>query len=183
MKLSPVFVIGGLKCSNGEWVSINSEEIQYLLNPLSHGSNAIPESNTWEPNIDELELADNALKKLRENDLYAFTQEWSHLLPSFEKSLVERQKIVYEEGCNEVLLVKFERDEAEYKMNQAKEFANLIQIARSKSMMNNSLDKLETTRVFWKIRNNWLKYINKAIRDLRPIERTTALIRVRQKTP
>ena len=172
--------INGLCYSSGQWTAVDAEELQTLLNPMAHKRIGLPCSSVWKPSVSDTELVSAALKRLREADGSVAKITWSHRFPSFYRSLALRKHAVLEEGRDAEALANLELEEAGRRLVQARERGNRAQISRLETAWGVSKDTLEVIRVLWAARVAWLEASGATIRDLSPVERATAVIRVRR---
>jgi len=170
--------VEGLCQRDGEWAKLDEDGIRALLNPMAHNRKGLPLSGTWESSHYEQEIA-TALECLREEDGSIARSAWSHLFPSFDRSLKLRRHSVYMGGRDAEALATLELEDSNRKLERAKERGNILQVRRTQTEVEMNTDKLNIIRKLWAARLDWLEMAGETIRDLSPEERLTAVIRVR----
>lgn len=164
------------------WVSVEAEETAALLNPMAHQSKGVPRASELRPSESDLAAVERELERQRQGDETTARQLWSHRLPDFSTALHVRLMVVKEEGRDAVAVATEELRRAEDALEVATGRGNRAQITRAENALDAAADTQEMVRAYWEERACWLRDCKDAIRQVRPREQLTALIRARRVT-
>ena len=176
------FSVEGIRRAGEHWVQVGADAIGALLNPMTHGHNGIPRSSEWRPPREQRCAALEALSLLRAADSEAAGACWSHRFPTFDRALESKRHVVREDGWDAQALAGLELAEAESRLRLAQDRGNRGQITRAENQRNEAATVAEMTRTMWERRDAWLRSCTASVRAVRPMERATAVLRVRRLT-
>jgi ATP-dependent helicase HepA len=164
----------------GSWVQVEAGVAAALLNPMAHKRAGIPRARELRAAEADRVAVDVELADQRQADATAARSAWSQRFPGFKESLAARLTVVDEEGRDAYALAIREVHQAEEALEVARERGNRAQITRAENACDFASDTLRMTRTFWEERVRWLQECEEEIRAVRPQEKLTALVRVRE---
>ena len=164
----------------GSWVQVEAGVAAALLNPMAHERAGIPRARELRAAEADRVAVDVELTNQRQADATAARSAWSQRFTGFKESLAARLTVVDEEGQDANALAIREVQQAEEALEVARERGNRAQITRAENVRDFASDTLRMTRTFWEERVRWLQECEEEIRVVRPQEKLTALMRVRE---
>jgi len=181
-QLAAAMAIEARRRDGDRWASVEAEETAALLNPMAHQRNGVPRASELRPSESDLAAVERELERQRQGDETAARQLWSHRLPDFSAALHARLMVVEEEGRDAVAVATEELRRAEEALEVANDRGNRAQITRAENALDAAADTREMMSAYWEERACWLRECEDAIRQVRPREQLTALIRARRVT-
>jgi hypothetical protein len=171
--------LDGLRHDGTTWEAVTDDLVGDLLNPIAGGPSNLPTSNGVNATAGEEQAASDAVQRLKSLDTGVAGRAWSHLYPAFDAALDLRIATARIEAADADALARARLEDAERRLEMARERGMPGQITRATSVRAEVLQLLELSELLGRARLAWLEGCRSAVRSLPPVQKGLVLFRPR----
>lgn len=171
--------LDGLRHDGMAWEAVTDDVVRDLLNPIAGGPGNIPASHEVNATSGESQAASDGVHRLEALDTGVAGRAWSHLYPAFDVALDLRIATARVEAADADALARARLEDAERRLETARERGMPGQITRATSVRAEALALLELSELLGRERLAWLENCRSAVRSLPPVRKGLVLFRAR----
>jgi ATP-dependent helicase HepA len=171
--------LDGLRHDGAAWEAVTDDVVRDLLNPIAGGPGNIPASHEVNATSGESQAASEAVRRLEGLDTGVAGRAWSHLYPAFDAALDLRIATARVEAADADALARARLEDAEHRLETARERGMPGQITRATSGRGEALQLLELCELLGRARLAWLENCRGAVRSLPPVRKGLVVFRPR----
>lgn len=160
----------------GRWQRVSEEGVAALVDPVTPGCDTVPVAS---PIAWDLTKFAKLIDKLRSGDRRG-EDVWRASAPNYAAALRTRLRVVAEEACDALALVRRNLARVEETLRVAEARGNRAQITRAENIRDAAVDVVAMTEAYWQKRESWLRECEAAVAELRPRESLVAAIYARR---